>query len=385
MRILVFIFFLLSFSGYSQKILQGIIIDESTGNPLDGANVFVANSTFKTITNANGKFYLLLPDAPFEIVVSFVGYGASLVNSAAFTDLSKTYTIKLISETEQLRPVSILPASTRAKYLKFFKATLLGTSRNADKSTIVNLDAVNVDFNLETNKLEAFAFEPLIIENPELNYRLTFVLASFELDTHSGTSKYSGHPVYEELEVLSERARKKVEKERLRAYRGSPMHFIRSLYQEKLKDEGFVVDAFSIKPNPAYPGADSVKAMIDEARKTMNIAKIAHIPKRDIITFTRTNLSVTDIVATESEHKFIGFSDYLQVIYKNENVESNYAARNHIRSERQTSQLSNLNQRVEIFSNGNYTDPNNLILHGYFGWERLADLLPFDYLPPENP
>ena len=70
---------------YAQKtaMYEGVVFDEG-GQPLVGATVTVAGTTIGTITGANGKFVLAVPEGK-EVEISFIGY----VNQK-IKDLSKT-------------------------------------------------------------------------------------------------------------------------------------------------------------------------------------------------------------------------------------------------------------------------------------------------------
>ncbi len=50
------------------------------------------------------------------------------------------------------------------------------------------------------------------------------------------------------------------------------------------------------------------------------------------------------------------------------------------------SQFTFFNKRpIEIFRNGNYYGPNDLLITGYWAWwETISTMLPFDYLPPKK-
>jgi len=55
--------------------IQGKVVDRETGEPLIGANVFVKDSPFATVTDIIGKFLLLgLPQGTTELTVSYLGY-----------------------------------------------------------------------------------------------------------------------------------------------------------------------------------------------------------------------------------------------------------------------------------------------------------------------
>lgn len=59
--------------GQPKNMLSGIVFD-NTGEPLIGANVFIAGTTNGAITNIDGEFSINLPKSPFELKVSFLGY-----------------------------------------------------------------------------------------------------------------------------------------------------------------------------------------------------------------------------------------------------------------------------------------------------------------------
>ncbi len=55
-----------------------------------------------------------------------------------------------------------------------FKQHLLSTSENADKCKILNKEVLQFDYDPKTNIMEAWAFEPLVIENKALGYVLHY-------------------------------------------------------------------------------------------------------------------------------------------------------------------------------------------------------------------
>jgi len=68
---------LISFTGYGQgtSILTGKVTDQSTGSSLPGANVFIAGTSFGTITDINGEYTLAgIPAGVHTIVCSFVSF-----------------------------------------------------------------------------------------------------------------------------------------------------------------------------------------------------------------------------------------------------------------------------------------------------------------------
>ncbi len=58
---------------FSQTI-KGKVVDETSGEPVIGASVYLKGTTYGTITDLDGKFSLDVPAQPATLVVSFLGY-----------------------------------------------------------------------------------------------------------------------------------------------------------------------------------------------------------------------------------------------------------------------------------------------------------------------
>ena len=71
MRILFFIY--LSFTGFSQELIEGNVND-TKGNIIAGANIYIASSKELLYSNLKGNFYIKNQSKNFKISVSHVGY-----------------------------------------------------------------------------------------------------------------------------------------------------------------------------------------------------------------------------------------------------------------------------------------------------------------------
>ncbi len=73
----IFLFFsLLAFSTYSQIEIKNTVLDFGTTFPIENASVYVQNTTIGTITNADGKFVLQVPNQHEKdtLIISSIGY-----------------------------------------------------------------------------------------------------------------------------------------------------------------------------------------------------------------------------------------------------------------------------------------------------------------------
>ncbi|HEY0092308.1 MAG TPA: carboxypeptidase-like regulatory domain-containing protein, partial [Flavobacterium sp.] len=175
----------------SQSVLKGRIIDGETKLPLDKANVFVSNTTYIAITDVNGRFIIHVPQNNYQLAVSYVGYGAVVVKSSQL-GVNQSNIIELFPETGSIKPVSIISSEKRNNYLRMFRNAVLGTSANAKHARILNINDVFLEISDE-GCLVATSDVPLEIENPGLNYKLSFLLKEFKIDMSTETSMYSGY------------------------------------------------------------------------------------------------------------------------------------------------------------------------------------------------
>lgn len=117
------------------SILEGIILDETTGFPLEGANIQIEGVPNQTSTDAKGKFTLKTGQKfPYNIIISFVGYQKKIV----LVDGSPV-TIGLHPETNQLDDVVVVGYGTQRKQDLTGSVTSLSV-KDFNKGTHVSLD-----------------------------------------------------------------------------------------------------------------------------------------------------------------------------------------------------------------------------------------------------
>jgi len=78
MRRLTLILFLTVFAGLSTimaqtKTITGTVTDSEDGQPIPGVSIVVKGTTIGTITDANGKYSLSVPQDATDLIYSFVG------------------------------------------------------------------------------------------------------------------------------------------------------------------------------------------------------------------------------------------------------------------------------------------------------------------------
>jgi hypothetical protein len=97
------------------------------------------------------------------------------------------------------------------------------------------------------------------------------------------------------------------------------------------------------------------------------------------------NFSFKDAVTFDSstKQKEFYFDNYIQVIYKNANAKMDYIIANGLPKYlkmKQTSAAKLLSENPLIIEkDGSYFNSMNMISSGYWGWYKMAEMLPSDY------
>lgn len=250
----------------SQVTIEGKVLDEKN-EPLEGAAVYLNNTSIGTTTNELGEFELRIKEGSHDLIVSFFSF-ETIQYSLNTDNYSSPLTFKLIQKNNVLDEVVIsnkkkkMSAEDRAYFMGRFKRNFLGKTNLAKECIILNEEVIEFYFDKTTNTLTADTKEPLKIKNRGLGYLITYDLVHFELDQQR--ISYLGYTRFEKLKG-SKRKDRKWDERRRTAYNGSTMHFFRSVVNNNLKEEGYVIDQFKEVPNPKRP-SDS---LINDARKRL--------------------------------------------------------------------------------------------------------------------
>lgn len=272
MRILcvVFLCVLSSFSLLAQKTITGkVLTNKST--PLEGAAVYLNNTSIGTTTNEDGEFELSVKEGTYDLIASFLGFETARYSLDTKT-INQSITFKLSPKANMLNEVVVsnkkykISPEDRAYFLSQFRRSFLGKTNLSFECKILNEDDIEFDYNPLTRLLEAYTKKPIEIDHKGLGYKIYYDLVHFELTPKTVT--FLGYTRYENKKG-SKRKQRKWRKKRKVAYNGSLMHFLQSVMNDKVREEGFVVDHFKRIPNPARP-SDSVIAAASKRLKEIN-------------------------------------------------------------------------------------------------------------------
>ncbi len=234
-HLLIFVVCLTLLVSARAQVVKGKVVDAATGNPIARASVYLKGSSKGTASNARGEFELYTDETKKPLVISYVGYQPDTI----YNYNNKTLTVKLSPRTQVLREVVVGEViMTREKQMKMFLTEFIG-SRNKD-CVITNPDDINFTYHKKTKVLEASADQPLIIYNKTLGYKITYFLSVFSHSPTEMKTSYKGNYVFAEDTLnLTPGDIKKILKARDKAYFGSRMHFMRSVWNNDLEKNKF--------------------------------------------------------------------------------------------------------------------------------------------------
>ncbi len=332
--------------------ILGKVVDSSSQTVLAGASAFCPNTTYGTISNNNGLFFLRLPQGGYDLVISYTGYEKHLLRIDNNFSVTDTLVILLKKEDKTMTEVAVVGSTEVpdgfAKYGAFFIENFIGNTPNADRCTIKNPEALRFYFYKKKNRLKVTAREDLIVVNDALGYTIRYQLDSFSYDYTSKISQFTGYPLFTEIDT-TESVKAMYVKNRARTYLGSRMHFMRALYDSLVEEEGFIVEQLSKEGNE-FKGT-----------RISNLYDSLHY-------------------ANDSGSVVLDWNGSYRVSYKPVLPDKRFLTQFKLptNTRYQITVLDIANGFI-IEENGYFYEQYDVVNTGYWAWKKLAELLPYDY------
>jgi hypothetical protein len=381
----------------AQGRITGVVQDSVTHEPLAFSSVFLANTTLGATTNENGTFTLeRVPKGTYDIVGSYVGYRLakqSITVTAGAT--APSVTLRLTSSGPQLGEVVVHADSHQEDNYRKFIDLFVGRTAFSKQCRITNAEDVDVAFNDTTKTLTATTNNYVQVENKALGYRLKYFGMNFQYNETSDAVSYEGQTVFEEMKPKDENQRRQWAANRLAAYNGSLTHFLKSVYDNQVKENNFLAQQVRLVVPPRATRAEAAlrkkktpftTAELDSLRAWSELPPIAQLnpAARPIDSLRR--------VAADGR-VYLRFTDELQVVYFGEAPDPAYTApmspigpaEKTMPAKRQVSRLSLLAPETELNPNGTLENPFDVGRGEYWGFQRIGEFLPLDYAPPVSP
>ncbi len=346
----------------SRGAVSGIIRDAETDESLPGAHVYLASTTIGDITDPNGFFNIQDVQAgAYQIIVTIIGYKPFQqtveITAGGNTDLS----LLLEKDVYQVGEITVTDNQPKSwkRDLTRFKRMFLGNTPNRRGCEIDNPYTIN--FSRPGNFFEASADQPIVILNKHLGYKVTYLLDEFS--SGGNQFRFTGQPVFEELTPKNDKEAKRWEKRRLTTYRGSFQHFLRSVAQNRLEEEGF--------------------------RVYLNETLFWQRPHTELMDYFAENNASASLDAFLKPHpvdheRVFEFVGYLHIFYLEEMMHRDFydwIAMNYNASKEPVRAVLRLTHIDAVFNEiGFLNNAFDLARYGYWNWESgICNWLPFNY------
>ncbi|WP_210518709.1 carboxypeptidase-like regulatory domain-containing protein [Hymenobacter terricola] len=389
-------------AAHAQGKLSGVVQDSATHEPLAFASVFLANTTLGATTTEKGEFeFPRVPKGTYDVVGSYVGYRLAK-QTVTVGPAPQELKLQLAATGNQLGEVVVQPAPNKPEEFQRFTDMFLGGSTFSEQCHISNPEQVRVFFNDSTKELTAQTKGYLQVDNDALGYRLKYYGLYFAYDDEAGSITYYGQPVFEEMTPRDERQRQQWTANRLTAYKGSFMHFLRCVYTDRVKTEGFLAQQVRMVPNPRFERAERQRKLLLAHRpngaftpaEKDSLARWDRLPPAFATLYPAARpIDSLRRVSADGQHTFLRFSGELQVAHFGEAPDPRYnrpmgtlgPARTPYPAKRQVSRLKLQDGEAEIQADGSVINPLEVSVGDYWGFEKIGEFLPYDYVPSAEP
>ncbi len=319
--------------------IKGKIVDDETGVPLYGVNVFLANTTIGTSSGKDGKFTITnVPFGSYDLIFSHVGYEIEKKSFHSYEAGVFEYNISLKPKMVSLKEITVtgtVPEDWKDN-LEIFTKVFIGETENSRKTRILNPEVLDFVRDPSTDVLRAYSDSVIRVENDALGFMLYISLDSLVYDVRGETVLYRTYSRFVELPPVSEGERLTWEDNRQMTYLVSSRHFFCSLIHKQLD-----VDRYSLSQGSSISGIRSGFA------RRLVPGDLDLTTDRDSILYT---FNFTGVLEVQSDQASLS---YLEFLFPSVSIDK----------------YGNLLQ----FDYSTKT-------YGYWANERIADLLPQNYV-----
>jgi hypothetical protein len=340
--------------------ISGKIIDSKTEEPLPQANVFINNSTIGAVSNLRGDFVLSNVRQPgtYELVISFIGYVSYKTKLSLSSNQLNIGTVHLVPSASELATLEVSASRDVEweKKIKKFKKIFLGDDKAATQCVILNPWVIDFQNNVSNGRLVATAGSPIEIENKALGYKVNFYMSTFV----AGNTEYliKGNARFEFLKPADEKMLLQWEQNREISYYHSSQHLFKAIVDNRIKGEGFNLYTDILGFENSTTRSQFFKSELGST----------------VVVFDTTNM-VTPM-AQKDIYK-ITLKGRLEVHYRKEKAPSKI----YYDIGYPISWITFTKPFILVNKEGVPINPSDIVISGAMGNDRVAQMLPLDYLP----
>jgi len=311
---------------YSQ-VITGKVYDNATGLPVADASVYLSNSSYYTMTNDSGAFYLKVPKIMnTPLIISHVSYETFVINGPFE---QKSIEIPLTAKDNVLSEVVIkADRFSRQEKLKAFEQQFLGDDKAGGLCTILNKDDIQLYYKEDEKTLYATNELPIIIENKYSGYQMHCLINDFQVryeHNNSLNSKNIKSVLLRCNTFFIDMAPNDpiIKKRRDEAYKGSLNYFFKNLASKMPKSSNLIVynRKYPVNPYKYFDIIDSVSQKIIRIKPNTDINTSTELelpyPVSGIITVVNSTnrYSEIDFLTDEFSVDAFGLIDKKDYVY----------------------------------------------------------------------
>lgn len=357
-RIVVVIFIIIAsaVSAIAQTIkVSGNIVDAQSGQGLPYASIYINRTTIGTYANEKGEFEISgVPVGTQELMASYVGYQPSKTVLQAREGQDAILQIQLQLATMKAVEITAKRDANWFNQLEKFKKLFLGQGPSAKLCKIINPFGLTFSTDKERGFI-AEASEPLEIDNMYLGYRVHYELTYFAVSKKKYFSR--GYVRFEDMLTTDSLLAKRWTQNRRKAYAGSLAHFLTSIIEGKIAQNGY----------ETYDDRSGLKEIVRMARFQTNLDK----------TIFADTLSRKVRASKDSSTFHVKVPSRLEIHYKNGRQPSKI----YWDVSYPVSWIEVTGGDLMISRDGTVLNPVQMTLSGQMLEARLSELLPNNYHP----
>ncbi|MGE4512789.1 MAG: carboxypeptidase-like regulatory domain-containing protein [Chryseobacterium sp.] len=380
---IVLLLLLLPFCFSFAQMIKGTVVNDA-GMKIGNVNIYIDGTKTGTVSHEDGNFMLNVSGNNLGNII-FRKENYETFATPVSEVINKTLKVVLLKSND-IEEVTIVPYTEEAykNYINYFLNQFIGYDKQNVK--IKNQRSLKFSFDKKNKILKVKAPKTLIIENKNLGYEIEYNLVNFSSDFNTKIINCSGTSLFKETKNNN-----KTRLNRMNAYDGSLLHFFRSVYNNTVASDQFVVNHVIQVPNPKYPSEEELNTLKDYMAMVKNT--VTNFPDniRDIaarkrneseysLAIVKTLIPDSDYVKRNNGEVLFSFKDILQVNYKKYDYE--LKGKDFVKGKIpvvKTSFLHPEGETFEVSKDGNITTPDLLITEGEFTKNKIENMLPLDY------
>lgn len=360
-KILPFIILLLMQIPVMAQSVSGYVYDAAGDFPLEGAFVYLDGTTYSASTNSEGAFTINVgQQLSAALVVKYIGYQTAIIQNPFSYQTKIKVTLKEDTIKMDELVISGETVFSRKEMLAVFREQFLGKTKAGNSCKILNEDDIRLYYEVATNTLRAESDKPIRIQNKRLKYNVEFDLVDFQVHYTKKTlspfsmqtSYYAGTSFFKDVSE-----KENIKKKRDEVYRGSLLHFMRTIASNRWTEEhyGLFVESMPVNPADYFKVTDT----LDYKKVTCLKTTVKVIERHVGVRMTGMSSSEAEKALQAPKERKIRFAvlqDQVNQSFFELNADHFY-----------------------IGENGLFWPISSIIFGGYFGELKVGDMLPADY------